>query len=128
MNYDAFEAATSDSPGDPRWPLYTPAPTDPDAAAPGDPFVHLITLRSDPTKILVRFWFRNGCYDEELCIDAEPLVDDYDGTPATLRATAQLIAVAFFYYYADGYYQKQGVRRLHIRDIRTGERLAGPHP
>lgn len=87
MNYDAFEAATSDSPGDPRWPLYTQAPTDAEAAAPGDPFVHLITLRSDPKKILVRFWFPTERYEEELRIDAEPLVDHYDGTPASLSAT-----------------------------------------
>lgn len=39
-----------------------------------------------------------------------------------------MIAVAFFYYYANGFFKSQGVCRLNIRDIRTGERLAGPHP
>ncbi|MEM9068735.1 MAG: hypothetical protein AAGE52_09520 [Myxococcota bacterium] len=128
MDYEAFEAMTSDSPGDPRWPAYTRAPTDADAAAPDDPFVHLITPRGTPSEVLVRFWFDEKANGPVLRVDAEPLVDDYNGTPASLKATSQLIAVAFFYYFANGHYQQQGVQKLDVRDIRTGERLVGPHP
>lgn len=125
MNYDLFEGWTSDGPA--KVPGLTEAPTDPEAAAPGDPFVHGISLRTD-RKPLVRFWFKDKHYPEELRVDFETLVPDYDGTPATIRATAQLISVVFFYYHVNGFFKDEGVKRLHLRNIRTGERLAGPHP
>jgi len=128
VDFDAFEAVTGDQPGNPQFPWQTAAPTDPDAAAPGDPFVHAVVHRSRPAEPLVRFWFPTEAYPSELRIDVEILADRYDEIPATLRTTAQLIAVAFFHYTANGFYRSQGVERLHLRDIRTGERLAGPHP
>ncbi|MEM6958114.1 MAG: hypothetical protein AAF645_20700 [Myxococcota bacterium] len=128
MNYDAFEAFTSDAVGNPKFPHYIAAPTDPDAAAAGDPFVHFICRRGNPGERLVRFWCPQKPSGPVLRVDAEPLVDSYDGTPASLKATCQLVAITFFYYHTNGFYQSEGVTTLDIRDVRTGERLAGPHP
>ena len=69
---DRYEAATSDSPGHPDHPEYTHAPTDDGAAAPGDPFVHLVFERSTDA-VVIRFWCTEATESPELKVDFEPL-------------------------------------------------------
>lgn len=127
---DRYEAATSDVPGDPRFPAYTRAPTDAGAAAPASPFVHLITLRGDDA-VLVRFWCEDEPRGAELRVDFEPLVAALPWRGGPVRATSALVAKmivgTFFETFVDGWYRAGGVRTLRLRDLRDGTVVVHDH-
>ena len=125
-----YEAATSDAPGDPRFPAYTHAPTDPDAATPGSPFVHLITLRATDA-VVVRFWCDDSPHGPELRVDFEPLVEALPWRRGPMRATSALVARmivgTFFETYTNGWYRDGGVRTIRLRDVRDGTVVVHDH-
>lgn len=130
LHDELYEAATSDSPGNPRFPLYTHAPTDADAAAPGSPFVHLLSLRAD-RRIVARFWCADRPAGAELRVDFEPLVATLPwpggGAVATSAFVAKLLTGTFFETHADGWYRTKGVRTLRYRDVRDGTVVSEDH-
>lgn len=131
MLAELFEATTSDVPGDPRFPIYTCAPDDEGAAAPGSPWVHLVTF-SERDEIVIRFW---SCEPSgpTVAVDFEPLRDDllWGGGPpvvASAELVAQIIIATFFVHFGQGWDYQQGVREVKFRDIRDGTRLTLPLP
>lgn len=125
-----YEAWTSDVPGDPRFPLYTRAPDDEEAAAANSPFVNGISYRGDD-KMQVRFWCLDRPKGLELRVDFEPIVATFRWRSGVVLATTALVAAmitgAFFETYTDGWYRAQGVRVIRYRDVRDGSTISVDH-
>lgn len=130
LHDELYEAATSDSPGDPRFPHYTHAPTDADAAAAGSPFVNLLSLRASGRDV-VRFWCADSPSGAELRVDFEPLLDTLPwpggGAVASSAFVAKLLVGTFFETYTDGWYRTKGARTLRFRDVRNGTVVIEDH-
>lgn len=128
--HELYEAWTSDSPGDPRFPLYTCAPTDGDAAAPGSPFVNGISYLGNGA-MQVRFWCLDRPSAPELRVDFEPLVQSFLWRSGPVLATAPFVAAmitgAYFERYTDGWYRSKGVRSIHFRDMRDRSVITVDH-
>lgn len=123
MSTDLYEAATSDEPGNPRFPEYTRAPTDPGAAAPGSPFVNLVFERTTEA-VVIRFWCKDVPDSSELEVDFEPIVESLRWNRGHVEASSEFVAALivriFFEEHCDHWYRKEGVKRLLFRDIRNG--------
>lgn len=127
---ELYEGWTSDSPGNPRFPLYTHAPTGDGAAAAGSPFVNGITYRGRD-QIVTRFWCADRPTGPVLRVDFEPLVETYPWRGGPVRASAPFAAAmivgAFFEAHCDGWYRREGVRSIVFRDLRDGSLLTVDH-